>query len=582
MIRQLISNISMLLRVIKNMLLRPFRLVGSKVMSYFAMSRILNKLPGVAQKLPKILKTKPEKREDYFDWGTIYVAKSLVIIVAVLLVAIPLLIIFVIAPLFTRWFGVKEFQKDDMTLSNYSGKVCVYYDEGFEQLRFEGKVKKGLAIEYGEEYYENGRIQYAGNFEANEYSGNGISYYEDGSVKYRGVFLNGEYHGQGEYINEEKVKFVGTFENGSLNGRGTMLKNDVIVYEGNFSDGQLSGEGRILYNDGTVQYSGMFSGGKLNGSGMEFYKDGTLKYNGSFVTGLYDGNGVLYSSDGAKLYSGDFELGKYSGEGTLYGENGKKLYSGEFEAGEYSGSGVLSSADGHVTEGNFALGELSGTATRTYPNGLKYIGAISDDMLNGNGSLTETVGNFGYTGPFVDDDIDYAALLKLDSNEVKELFTSELTQKVDSDCFYLSSDNYGLTIKCRFAEAGGKTSVTEIASLPRLSEGAVISKDSDIDAPNAAKKGESDARLSGWISEKYGISADSVDCWSAEYAGVRVYYWTDKETGKLVLKSAVPRGSGAARPDDSSEELSGLAREDIIKLFEDLGLDIEDFESLGF
>lgn len=581
MIRMLISSISMALRVMKNLLLRPFSIAASRISTYFSPVKLVNKLPNVAQKLPKILKSKPEKREDYFDWGTIYVAKSLVITVLILLIAIPLLIIFVIIPLFTSWFGVKDFVVTDKAISNYSGRVCVYYDDSFEQLKFEGRLKDGKAVEYGEEYYENGRLCYAGAFADDMYNGSGISYYEDGSVKYRGEFENDQYSGNGEYISEDDVTYIGTFVNGKLTGKGSMVRNGAAVYEGGFENGIFSGEGRLLHNNGTVYKSGLFTNGELNGNGMEYYSDGTLKYNGAFVEGLYNGSGVLYSEDGVKRYSGDFEMGRYSGQGTMYDEKGKKLYSGEFENGVFNGSGTLTAGNGNVTEGDFAEGELTGTATRTYPNGLKYVGYIEDDKLNGSGSLTELVGSFGYTGEFLDDDIDYGALLSLDSNAVKELFTNELTQKIDTDCFYLSDDGYGITLKCGFAEAGGNTTVNEAASLPKLCEGTVIEKEADIPASGAIRKGPTDRQLPAWVTAKYGISAAEVDCWTAMYEKAAVYFWTDKITGELLIKTAEKTGGNVIIPGGDEAE-SSLAREEIIALFEELGLDIKDFESLGF
>lgn len=581
MIKSLFSSISLALRVVKNLLFRPFRIAASRISTRFSPIRLVNKLPGVAQKLPKILKSKPEKREDYFDWGTIYVAKSLVITVIILLIAVPLLIIFLIVPLFTSWFGVKDFVVADKALARYSGRVCVYFDDAYEQLQFEGRLKDGKAVEYGEEYYENGRLCYAGSFADDMYNGTGISYYEDGSVRYRGEFANDQFSGNGEYISEEDVTYIGTFVNGRLSGKGTMLIDDTAVYEGGFENNIFSGEGRLLHKNGTVYKSGLFSNGELNGNGMEYYEDGTLKYNGAFIEGLYSGSGLLYSEDGVKLYSGEFEMGRYSGQGTLYDEKGKKLYSGEFENGLFSGSGTLISDDGNVTEGNFTEGKLSGTVTRTYPNGLKYVGYIEGDKLCGMGSLTELVGSFGYTGDFQDDDIDYGALLSLDSNAVKELFTNELTQKIDSSCFYLSDDSYGITLKCDFAEAGGNTRVTAVASLPKLCDGVVIRSVTDISAPNAFQKGRADETLPAWVTEKYGIPADSVDCWAAMYDRAAVYFWTDKATGKLLIKTAEKTGGAITIPEDS-ETGETLAREDIIKLFEELGLDIKDFESLGF
>ena len=102
MIKKISSGIALTIRVLKNALLRPFRVIYSKINYMFSAGRVATAIPGAVKKLPKIAKRKPEKREDYFDWGSIYVAKSLVLLVAVLLVAIPLVYVFLLHPLFTK------------------------------------------------------------------------------------------------------------------------------------------------------------------------------------------------------------------------------------------------------------------------------------------------------------------------------------------------------------------------------------------------------------------------------------------------------------------------------------------------
>ena len=192
MIKKISSGIALTIRVLKNALLRPFRVIYSKVNYMFSAGRVATAIPGAVKKLPKIAKRKPEKREDYFDWGSIYVAKSLVLLVAVLLVAIPLVYVFLLHPLFTSWWWVRDFRGNDAALSSYSGRVRIYYGEELDELRFEGRLKDGKYEEFGEEYWENGRNKYSGNYSEGQYSGSGILYLEDGTVLYRGEFADGE------------------------------------------------------------------------------------------------------------------------------------------------------------------------------------------------------------------------------------------------------------------------------------------------------------------------------------------------------------------------------------------------------
>ena len=71
-------------------------------------------------------------------------------------------------------------------------------------------------------------------------------------------------------------------------------------------------------------------------------------------------------------------------------------------------------------------------------------------------------------------------------------------------------------------------------------------------------------------------------CYAAVYKTTTSYYWVDKNSGELKLKSA----DGAINAGDASGtvDMSGteLTFEEIAALFEEVGLDIKDFESLGF
>lgn len=558
MIKKLVSSIKLVVQVLKNLLLRPFRTVRNKSARAMNAGRLVTKFPRLVKKLPKILKTKPEKREDYFDWGSIYVAKSLVLAVVILLIVIPLLIVFLIAPLCVRWWGVKDFQVGNGDLGDYTGRVRVYYDADEENLKFEGKLKKGKAVEYGEEYYENGRIAYAGEYMDGRYGGEGISYREDGTEEYRGEFANGRYEGYGELIAENGDVYSGIFAKGKLSGDGTLTRNGILWYEGSFDGGLMSGEGKIYHESGAVQYSGLFSAGSPEGVGKEYYENGVLKYNGDFLGGRYHGEGVLYGEDGIKLYAGAFEKGTYSGEGTLF------------------------SADGTVTTGSFTNGNLTGSAIRTYPNGTTYEGTFSGELPHGSGRLTDLLGSFTYTGSFLDGDPDLPALLKTEVSEIRDAFAGGLRTRVEEDAFYLEHEGYGLVLKCQFATADQAACVAEIACVPLSDGGKLITSAKQIPAPTADAVYQAERVLSAWIAQYYGIDADSAVCYAAVYGSSSVvYHWVDSRTGKMLVKSAeaVEQELPPAADEPSSD---ADAMEDIRDIFEEFGLDISDFGSLGF
>lgn len=587
MIKKLLSTLRTLFRVLKNLILRPFRTAYSRIKYFFSAGRLVSAVPTAAKKLPKVLKTKPEKREDYFDWGSFYIAKSLVYVLIGLAVIIPVLYILLLHPLLTSWFWVRDFTLGDDSLSSYSGKVRVYYDEKRNDVEFIGKLKDGKAINDGEEYYENGKYKYIGGYNDGVYEGTGILYRDDGSVMYQGELAAGRYEGVGEYTDKNGDVYSGSFVKGKLSGSGTITKDGVLYYNGNFSDGKMDGEGKILYSDGTVRLSGNFTDGDLNGSAMEYYPNGILKYNGSFTSGLYNGNGTLYSINGRKLYSGGFEMGQYSGSGTLYDQNGTKLYTGEFEDGEYSGSGTLYSTDGSVTVGSFLAGQIVGIAERTFPSGMKYKGTFSDNLMSGTGMLSDVTGKFSYSGAFLDDDLDYSSIFAADTNTIRSMMPS-LTQTLDSDYFYLIDTVFGAAIRCGYATNTESAGAVEIFTKPISGEGIMILSADDINAPQALDVSASgDAMLPQWAAGEFGIAYDSVRCFEARYSNMTVYYWVNRTSSKLVLKSAVSTvnsgsgGIGGSQGFDNIGE-SGLSKDEITALFKELGLDLADFSSLGF
>lgn len=554
MIIQITEKLGISLRVLKNVLLRPFRAktdepeVSLDKTDTSAFSELLKGLPDM-------LKRRPENPRDYYDWGSIYVAKSTVITAALLLVTLPLIYVFLLHPLFTSWFWVKDFYAEDEAVGAYNGRVRIYYDEELERLSFEGRLEEGKAAGDGAAYYESGAVCYEGKYNEGAFDGSGTLYYENGTVKYRGTFSGGELS-SGEYTSEDGTVYSGSFEGGLLQGSGTMSANGRLLYIGEFKDGIPDGNGKQLYPNGAAHYTGSFSGGVPHGAGMEYSEKGTL------------------------IYSGSFMLGAYGGEGTLYDESGKKLYSGGFEEGSYSGSGTLYGSDGSITYGSFEAGEITGTAERVYPTGTRYEGGFSENIPEGAGVLTDVTGRVIYSGAFAQGDYDYSRIAGQPAAAVREMFPT-LTQTVASDYFYLEDRSFGVLIKFSFASAETAAAAEEIFARP-FGGSTQIRSPADITAPTALSVAETEDPLPEWVRSRLGIDAESVKCYAAEYETVTVRYWTDRYSGELLLRSAESRradgGSGAVGETGGS----ALSHDEIASLFDELGLNIEDFESLGF
>lgn len=82
------------------------------------------------------------------------------------------------------------------------------------------------------------------------------------------------------------------------------------------------------------------------------------------------------------------------------------------------------------------------------------------------------------------------------------------------------------------------------------------------------------------IAEALGVSGSDVKCWAAAENGAVRYWWTSPD-GVLLMNSAAA-GTAPESPADSAGGSDDEYGGDIERLFEEIGLDIRDFESLGF
>lgn len=304
---------------------------------------------------------KPTKREDYIETQRLFISKSFLILLLIGLVLAGLLIYFVVWPFLLGHFFTARFYWEDEKLSDWSGRVIVYYDAEKKTPMYRGTLEEGVLQGKGEEYDTDGLLIYAGNFVDGVRSGDG-SLYEAGVLTYEGQFSGG-----------------------LANGQGTAYESGVKCYQGAFVDGVYEGEGVSFHPNGTRAYSGAFAAGLYEGEGTAYDEDGRTIYKGSFSAGLYDGSGTVYLSDGGQIraeftagttngtiqwyrdgklwYDGSADDLTPDGFGTLYAENGKALYAGQFDQGTLDGAWMLSLTAAELREafGEAALTESDAT-----------------------------------------------------------------------------------------------------------------------------------------------------------------------------------------------------------------------------
>lgn len=591
-LKLLMRNFQMVYRTLKSVALRPFVLLKYKISSFTNISKLLNKIPKFFASLLAKLKVKPEKREDYVDAGPIFIAKSLLVIIVLGLIAAPLLIYYFAWPWFVGMFLTAKLYAGQPQLEKYNGKVEIYYEKKLENMMFKGRMKEGKYAEQGEEFFQNGMPKYAGSYLEGKYEGIGTLYSEDGKQLYKGSFKAGLYDGTGQLLLEDGSIYNGDFTAGVRTGKGQILKDDKLIYEGEVKDDKKSGTGKLYYPDGSVSYAGAFAEDVFEGEGMEYFKGGRIKYKGAFKKGMYADKGVLYDEQGAVVYEGGFEEGLFSGEGRYYGKDGELLYAGTFVKGLYDGSGKLIFVkDSMWYEGPFLAGKASGDG-KLYKNGtLYYEGGFADDMMSGNGTLTDSTSGVTYTGLFENNDIAYGKLFSAPIEDIYGAFSKGLQEDSSgAHSFFLYNKTFGAVLKFSYATESEPAKLTGAYTVTKKEAAGKISSVEDLKLPGeykAGKAGEGTVDMDAAL--LLGVEPADMKYYKAEYEGYGVCFWTFADTGEIAaieyypIEEQQPEGAameGKAEPGNGKPgEADG---EKYAAHFSELGLDIKDFASLGF
>ncbi|OEF97124.1 hypothetical protein [Desulfuribacillus alkaliarsenatis] len=290
----------------------------------------------VMGKVRSMFSLRPQAKADYVKAGRTYIAKKVILMALVGVLAFLFVFHRFLYPWAEGRFWVPELTINTERFYVYSGKAKVL--DTYANLLYVGDLDDGRINGKGSLYHPDGHLVYRGDFVNELYEGKGERFAADGSVIYRGDFKANAYHGEGQL-----------FENGNL------------LYEGQFQDGLFHGEGQLYHDNGNVRLTGNFRAGHLEGEGKEYTADGSLLYHGFFLDGLYNGTGTIYNPELKTVsYEGQFRKGRHEGFGRLYDqESGRIVYEGEFSEGRYHGEGKLYNWKGQdVYVGHFYQGEI--------------------------------------------------------------------------------------------------------------------------------------------------------------------------------------------------------------------------------
>ncbi|MDR1217176.1 MAG: peptidoglycan DD-metalloendopeptidase family protein [Oscillospiraceae bacterium] len=330
-----LNSLGIIFRTIRAFFTRRLMGVIARIRRLGSASRYAAKALPKAVGAVTLAAKKPSKREDYFETKRLYIAKSLIAAIVIIVILLGVFTWYVAYPFaVSRFFTLKIWQ-DDARLAEYTGRVVVYYDSELERPWARTRLDGGEVIQDAKVYGEDGGLVYEGGFGGFVYSGAG-ALYSDGALLYEGGFADGLRSGAGkEYYPDKSLKFDGGFESGVYSGTGReYYPNGSLRYDGGFEAGVYSGSGRQLRENGSMLYNGEFSDGLYNGAG-KYYTAAESYIDGEFRDGALQGDGTLYVS-GKLAYKGAFGGEAPMGYGTMYDmDSGDQLF-----AGVFSGDGI--------------------------------------------------------------------------------------------------------------------------------------------------------------------------------------------------------------------------------------------------
>lgn len=404
MLMRLSGMLVMTKRYMRTLLLAPFLMIRVKARRAVRPTTYIAAFFSAARrKMMEIIKLVPEERKDYVEFKHRYVAKTVLIAILVLLIAVPILFYVYVRPVIESRYLVKTLYTGDKVLSTYTGRTLVL-ESGTEAPYFEGRLEKGKKVGKGTLWQKNGNKLYEGEFKDDKYDGMGILYYENGIKCYEGDFVKGKKTGTGILWREDgSMLYQGDFLDDNYHDKGTLYdEKGNISYKGEFVTGVKTGKGIHYGANGQKIYEGSFKEDSYDGEGILYDADEKIVYKGKFKEGKKSGKGTLYQPDGTVVYEGEFDDDKYNGSGVMY-ENGLKIYEGSFKQGKKYGEGKLYDEKGNVLYEGLFNGEVQeGEGAQYYEDGkLKYKGSIERGMYNGKGILFDPSGSIIYEGEFL-------------------------------------------------------------------------------------------------------------------------------------------------------------------------------------
>ena len=261
------------------------------------------------------------------------------------------------------------------------GKWIGYYEEG--NINWEGEFKNDLKNGYFKEYSKEGNLLITQKYidgilqeEVEELAKLDIKteYYPSGKPKIVASYKNNIPEGvRREYSPDGEIVAGYIFKSGILLGEG-------IVDEAGIKDGPW----KEYYPNGAVKNIGIYEKGKRVGEWKFYHPNGKLEQIGSYnKDGKEDGIWTWYYASGALLREESYFNGKIDGHSVEYDEDGIIISEGDYIEGYREGKWKFNYGD-QLSEEEYLNDYLNGKVRNYYKDGvLSFEGNFIEDNPNG-------------------------------------------------------------------------------------------------------------------------------------------------------------------------------------------------------
>ena len=173
--------------------------------------------------------------------------------------------------------------------------------------------------------YENGKLQYEGQFKDNVPYGTFKYYYENGKLKSVTEFVQGVH----------KVKTTIYHENGRKASEGSYIDQqkdglwryysdkDTLIKEESYAEGKRSGSWKTFSTGGILLEECNYLNDTRNGVFKTYYLNGNASLEENYLNGKTNGKSTSYYPNGSVSVTGNYHNGWRDGEWHTYDVNGK-------------------------------------------------------------------------------------------------------------------------------------------------------------------------------------------------------------------------------------------------------------------